>query len=145
MYGLTSSSGTLCLLNTLYKFNVFKKAIIINGQSSLCDDIVNKYKHTCKDCCIFDKQYVNEPYDDNFTIPFKKIPREMFDKYIFYYCNSISDLTYYEYIKSIYPENLHINIFFDKTNNSHGRYIAHLLNDNNFLLNIKNIFNKSAF
>jgi hypothetical protein len=144
MYGLTSSSGALCLLNTLYKFNIFKQAVIINGQTTMCDDIVNKYKYSCGDCCVFNKQCINEPYDDDFITPFKKIPNEMLDKYIFYYCNSVSDLIYYEYIKSIYPENLYSNIFFDITNNSHGGYIAYLLNNNNFLLNIKNIFDASA-
>ena len=145
LYGLTSSSGTLCLLNTLYKFNIFKKAVIINGQTTMCSDIVNKYKYTCMDCAIFNKEYIKKPYDDDFLIPFKKIPNEMFDKYIFYYCNSVSDLIYYEYIKSIYPKNLYSNIFFDTTNNSHGNYIAYLLNNNDFLLNTKNIFDKSAF
>ena len=144
MYGLTSSSGTICLLNILYKFDIFKKAVIINGQTTLCDDIVNKYKYTCSDCAIFNKHCIIEPYDDVFIIPFKKIPKEMFDKYIFYYCNSASDLIYYEYIKSIYPENLYINIFFVRTNNSHGGYVAYLLNNNDFLLNVKNIFDKSA-
>ena len=144
MYGLTSSSGTLCLLNTLYKFNIFKKAVIINGQTALCDDVLNKYKHTCTDCNLFNKQSINEPYDDDFITPFSKISNEMFHKYIFYYCNSVSDLIYYEYIKSIYPENLYINIFFDRTNNSHGGYIAILLNDNNFLLNMKSIFDNLA-
>jgi len=145
MYGLTSSSGTLCLLNTLYKFNIFKKAVIINGQTTLCSNIVNKYKYTCSDCCIFNKKYIKEPYDDDLLIPFKKIPNEMLNKYIFYYCNSVSDLIYYEYIKSIYPKKLYTNIFFDITNNSHGGYVADLLNNNNFLLNIKNIFDKLAF
>ena len=145
MYGLTSSSGTLCLLNTLYKFNIFKKAVIINGQTTMCSDIVNKYKYTCMDCCIFNKEYIKEPYDDDFLIPFKKIPNEMLDKYIFYYCNSVSDLIYYEYIKSIYPENLYINLFFDITDNSHGGYVGYLLNNNNFLLNMKDIFDESAF
>jgi hypothetical protein len=137
MYGLTSSSGTLCLLNTLYKFNIFKKAVIINGQTTMCSDIVNKYKYTCSDCSIFNKQCINESYDDDFLIPFKKIPNEMLDKYIFYYCNSISDLIYYEYIKSIYPENLHINIFFDITNNSHGGYVSYLLHLFSFQTPIK--------
>lgn len=145
MYGLASSSGALGLLNTLYKFNIFKKAVIINGQTTLCSNIVNKYKYICKDCCIFNKEYINEPYDNNLLIPFKKIPKEMLDKYIFYYCNSVSDFVYYKYIQSIYPKKLYTNIFFDITNKSHAGYIGDLLNNNNFLLNIKNIFDKLVF
>jgi hypothetical protein len=145
MYGITSSSGALCLLNTLYKFNIFKKAVIINGQSDLCDYVVNKYKHTCSDCCGFNDQYITEPYDKDCISPFTKIPAEMFDKYIFYYCNSVSDLIYYEYIKCIYPEHLHKNVFLDKTCQSHGLYISDLLNSHVFLASVKNIFDNSAF
>ena len=145
IYGLASSSGSMGLLNTLYKYNIFKKAVIINGQNTLCDDIINKYRYNCEDCAIFNKQYIIEPYDDDFITPFKKIPNEMLDKYIFYYCNSVSDLIYYEYTKSIYPENLCNNNNLYITNGSHAGYIGYLLNDNNFLLNIKDIFNKAAF
>lgn len=144
MYGLASSSGALCLLNVLYKFDIFNKSVIINGQSILCDDIIHKYKDNCFDCAIFNKKLITERYDDAFIIPFNRIPNEIFDKYIFYYCNSVSDKIYYEYIKSLYPKNLHSNIFFDETNTSHVMYVSYLLNDNAFLTNIKKIFDNSA-
>jgi hypothetical protein len=141
MYGLTSSSGTLCLLTTLYKFDIFTKSVIIVGQTTLCDDIVNKYKYQpIFDCCIFDKQLIAEKYDHDLLTPFDKIPHEIFHKYVFYYCNSITDVIYYEYIKSIYPNYLHSNIMFDTTHISHAGYAGYLLNDHTFLTNIKTMY-----
>lgn len=145
IYGLTSSSGTLCLLNILYKFNNFKKAVIINGQTTLQDDILEKYKYNCYDCAIFNKNYINEIYNNEYLVPFNKILPEMFQKYIFYYCNSVSDKIYYEYIKSIYPTNLYNNLFFNDTITCHGKYVAFLLNDTNFLQNIKSTFDNLIF
>jgi hypothetical protein len=140
MYGLTSSSGTLCLLNTLHRFPIFKKSVIINGQASLCANIVNKYRHTCTDCCIFNKKIITELFNKKYLNPFNEIPKECLEKYIFYYCNSVSDAIYYNYVKEMYPINLHDNIIFDKTHKGHGGYVAQLLNDNSFLTKIKNLF-----
>jgi hypothetical protein len=144
IYGLTSSSGAMCLLNILYRFNIFTKAVIVNGQTTLSDDIVNKYKSKCRDCRIFNKKEIKESYNEDYIIPFKKIPTDTFDKYIFYYCSSVSDKVYYEYIKSIYPTDLHNNIYFNETNSSHSNYIGCLLNDNKFLTNVKNTFDNSS-
>ena len=140
IYGLTSSSGTLCLLSILHRFCIFKKAVIINGQITLCDDIINKYKDTCTDCCIFDKKNITESFDEKYLNPLDRIPKEFLDKYFFYYCDSVSDAIYYNYIKSVYPIDLQENIIFDKTHQGHGDYIAQLLNNKEFLTNIKNIF-----
>lgn len=144
VYGLTSSSGSMCLLNVLHKISIFKKGVIINGQTSLHNNILNKYKKRRCDCAIFDKTRILEEINESLLTPFNTIPKDMYDKYIFYYCNSVSDLVYYNYIKTIYPPNLHSNIFFDNTNNSHGGYIAHLLNCDTFLKEVKITFDKSA-
>ena len=140
MYGLTSSSGTLCLLNTLHRFPIFKKSVIINGQPSLNDNIINKYKNICTDCCIFNKNIITESFDEKYLNPFNKIPKEFLEKYIFYYCNSISDAIYYNYVKEIYPIKLHNNIIFDNTYSVHGVYVAKLLSNNAFLTKIKSLF-----
>lgn len=143
-YVLTSSSGTICLLNVLPKFDIFKKAVIINGQIALDDDTMQQYKNTCHDCAIFDINYIPKKIKESLLTPFNTIEEETYDKYLFYYCNSVSDLVYYRQIKQIYPESLHGNIFFDDINSSHGEYIAHLFNNHEFLNEIKNTFDKSA-
>lgn len=140
VFGLTSSSGTICLLNTLHKFSNFKKAIIINGQTILSDEIVDLYKDSCIDCYIFDKNKINESYDKEHLIPFSKIPVEKFNKYIFLYCDSVSDRIYYKYMRAIYPTNLHGNISFDDNIKLHGIFVKFLLNDTLFLTHVKNIF-----
>ena len=66
-HSLAASSGSIPLLNILYIFNDFKKAVIINGQTTLSDEIVNKYRRSCHDCAIFNKAYIKEQYDDNFN------------------------------------------------------------------------------
>lgn len=143
MFGLTTSSGALCLLNTLYKFDIFKKSVIINGQTTMCESIVNKYKHTNCNWINIDRQSIGKPFNEELLTPFNQIPNTMLDKYIYYYCNTDIDLIYYEYVKSIYPENLHDNIFFDNTHNTHDGYIEYLLHNKNFLSDIKHIFNES--
>jgi hypothetical protein len=127
----------------LYKFDIFKKAFIINGQTTMCDSIVNKYKHTNRNWINITKQSVKEPFNEELLTPFNQIPNTMLDKYIYYYCNTYIDLLYYEYVKSIYPENLHNNIFLDDTHNTHDGYIGYLLHNKNFLSDIKHIFNES--
>lgn len=143
VYGLAASSGSIPLLNILYRFNDFKKAVIINGQTTLCDEIVNKYRRSCHDCAIFNKAPITEQYDDKFITPFQNIPVNMFDKYIFFYNNTTSDTVYYEYVKSIFPTTLHKNIHYDKTNkNSHGGYVGYLLKNTQFFDFIKKEFNE---
>jgi len=144
IYGLTSSSGAICLLNILHKFTIFRKAVIINGQTNLSDDIINKYKYTSLDCNPIDKKSITESYDENFLTPFENIPIEMYYKYIFFYNNSVSDSVYYKYIKSIYPDSLHSNIFFDETPQSHGVYVEYLLNNFSFLNHVKETFDKCS-
>ena len=70
MYGLTSSSGALCLLNTLYRFSIFKKAVIINGLTTLCDNVVNKYKHTNRSWSNINRESIKEPFDEDLLTPF---------------------------------------------------------------------------
>jgi len=144
IYGLTSSSGAICLLNTLHKFTIFRKAVIINGQTDLSDDIINKYKHNSPDCNPINKKSITEPYDEKFLTPFENIPIEMYYKYIFFYNNSPSDSVYYEYVKSIYPESLKSNIFFDETPQSHGVFVEFLLNNFSFLNHVKETFDKCS-
>jgi hypothetical protein len=144
IFGLTSSSGSICLLNTLHKFHNFRKAIIINGQTTLSDDIVNIYKDICIDCYIFDKAHIKESYNEEYLIPFNNIPMEMYSKYMFFYCDSISDKIYYNYMRSIYPSNLLCNIFFDNNVKLHGIYVKFLLNNAFFLTSMKNIFDSSV-
>ena len=142
MYGLTSSSGALCLLNTLYRFSIFKKAVIINGLTTLCDNIVDKYKYTSRSWSNINRKSIKEPFDEDLLTPLNKIPVSMYDKYIYYYCNSSIDTIYYDYVMSIYPAELQCNIFFDIQFDSHSGYVGHLLNSNEFLSNIKTIFDE---
>ena len=117
---------------------------MINGQIALDDNTMQQYKNTCSDCVIFDINHIPEKINESLLTPFNTIEKETYDKYLFYYCNSVSDLVYYRQIKQIYPGSLHGNIFFDASNNSHWEYIAHLFNSHEFLKEIKNTFDKSA-
>jgi hypothetical protein len=140
MYGLTCSSGAICLLNVLYKFPNFSKAVIINGQISLDNGCIDLYKNCCTDCVSYDKNIFQNPYDiDNKTLnPLLQIPRDELYKFVFYYCNSVSDIVYREYLQTILPLDLHItNIFCDETHISHSGYITLLFTDNVFLENIR--------
>ena len=140
VFGLTSSSGTMCLLNVLHKINIFKMGVVINGQTSLDDAIINEYKNNCTDCAIFDEKYIPIQFDKSLLSPFNSIPNEHHAKYRFYYSNSVSDTVYYNYIKTVLHPNLHENITFDNKHPSHAGYIIFLLSDHTFLKEIKVMF-----
>jgi hypothetical protein len=142
MYGLTSSSGTICLLNILHKFKNFSKAVIINGQISLSNNFINSYKNKCNDIVIFNRKNIIIK-NENILTPFEKIKSNYnyLSKYVFFYCNSCSDKIYYKYLKKILPLKLQeTNLFFSYNTTDHGEYVAKLLNSIIFLNKIKNIY-----
>jgi len=145
LFGFTYSSGTICLLNLLHKYDIFKKAVIINGQVSLNQYVVSKYS-TDSGCAIFRKNIIKEKYDDNYLEPLKNIPNNMLAKYIFYYNKTISDgVNHSHLIKYFYiGDEFKDNIFFNHSTISHKNYIKELLCNTKFLIKIKNQFDSLA-
>jgi hypothetical protein len=141
IYGLTSSSGSICLLNTLYLYDNFKKAVIINGQPTLKKEIVDIYKNICYDCVVFDRSIIKEIFDEKYMEPFEYIDKENLAKYVFFFSKSISDFQNYLYTKSVYPENISkTHVLLNNTVKSHSGYIILMLTSINFLESIKRMF-----
>ena len=144
LYGITYSSGTICLLNILPRFAIFKQAVLINGQTNLTETMLATYKHKCFDCSVFSKQIVSEDIDDSVLRPLETcVPKEMLEKFVFYYANSVSDTAYYTYNCSIYPPNLaKTNLFYLPEKIAHHKYAEILFSNPEYMKGIRTRFDE---
>ena len=118
VFGLSTSSGTIPLLNIMPTIKNFKHGFIINGQSSLEPHIVDKYKH-CNDCAIFNPAIISD-LNQNLIAPLTHTSDNMLLKYTFYCNNSVSDKVYYNYLCNIGAST---NIQYEPDGLSHYDYI----------------------
>ena len=132
VYGITSSSGTIPLLNILHNLSNFKKAVIINGQCCLTNEIVDLYRH-CVDCVIFNENLVKS-FNKAHLDPMKFVSRENQNKFHFFYNDSISDNIYANHLK-----NFNVNLNQELSGESHGDYIIRKLTDKKFLSELQTL------
>lgn len=140
VFGLTSSSGTIPLLNVFHSLTNFKKGVVVNGQPILDEQIVSSYKNECSDCAIFDKSLIKENYNNKYLEPWKNLLNRPDTIFQFYYNQSVSDKVYYNFIKSKNLPNVSIFYNSDENNNGHGAYIEELFYNKEFLNKVKNFF-----
>jgi len=136
VYALTESSGTIPTINITSKIDIFREAIIINGQPTLKAAIVDSYSH-CVDCPLFDPTIVG-PINKSYLIPLESLAPNLLKKYVFYNNYSISDYQNYLYLTTIYPLELHnSNLHLESLGENHGAYIGIKYVDSNFMTYLK--------
>ena len=136
MYALTESSGTIPTINITSNIDIFREAVIINGQPTLKADIVDSYSH-CVDCPLFDPTIVG-PINKSYLTPLESLAHNLLKKYVFYNNDSISDYQNYLYLTTIYPLELHnSNLHLESLGENHGAYIGIKYVDSNFMNYLK--------
>lgn len=153
VFGLSSSSGTVCLLNILEEIKNHKKSIIVNGQVDITKDFIKMYENA-HDCIKFNFEKVNNKSnkilkkDINIKLlsPIKKILKNNnLNKYIFYYNKSVSDFVYYTYLETLFDEQTKkTNLFLDTENyHDHSGHIIYCFSSENFFKKINETFDST--
>ncbi len=131
VFGITDSSGTIPLLNIAPYLSQFREGIVINGQTTLKPEIIEKYK-SCTDCAIFDPVSVGN-ISQSYLIPLEKLSNSQLQKIRYYYNNSPSDYQYYLYTLSFYTILDNTCVTLTKDNGSHISYITKVYGDASFM------------
>ena len=121
IFGLSDSSGTMPMLNILPGLRNFRKAVSVNGQCSLEDDVISKWRHV-QDCY----HYSELPnIVQRHKSPLRHLPS--FTKYeiTMYYNYNGSDAVYHDYVKEI--NNPNIIVKREDLQLCHVDYIVHVL------------------
>jgi hypothetical protein len=134
IFGLTDSSGTIPMLNIAPYLSSFREGIIINGQTTLKQEIVDTYKHS-RDCAIINPRIVSH-LNKKYISPLENLTTKQKSKFRYYYNNSISDYQYYLYTSKIYSkiEKIHVNL--EEDNGSHDSYIRKKFLDKTFMQSV---------
>jgi hypothetical protein len=134
VFGLTDSSGAIPMLNIAPYLLSFREGIIINGQATLKQEIIEKYNY-CRDCAIFNPQSISH-LNDKYISPLENLTTNQQSKFRYYYNNSISDYQYYLYTSKIYSkfEKIHVNL--EEDNGSHESYIRKKFLDKTFMQSV---------
>lgn len=138
----TDSAGTIPLLNILPKYDIFKKAVIINGQVSLKKEVIDIYRNMSNvvKSYIFNENNIKEKYNKEYIEPLNNLKDN--DKYEikFYYNSYGSDAVYCNIVKQLGYSN--IKVINDKMNMNHTFYIIHKTSSTSFFTDMKQFFDQ---
>lgn len=139
------SSGAIPLLNILPTFNIFKKAVIINGQVSLKKEIVNKYRKlilkTKTNRYLFDEQRVKQTYNKKYLDPISRITDNTNYEITFYYNMVTSDKVYCDMVRSLNYSNIKLN--YENLDLTHIMYIIYKVSSSDFFNDLKTYLESS--
>jgi hypothetical protein len=124
------------MLNILPRLRNFRKAVSVNGQCSLEDDVISKWRHI-QDCHHYSElPNINQRHKS----PLRRLPS--FKKYeiTMYYNYNGSDAVYHDYVKEI--NNPNIIVKREDLQLSHFGYILHVLSSHDKIEEIRKYFDQ---
>ena len=134
------SAGAMPILNILPKYDIFKKAIIINGQVSLKKEVIDIYRKlpiTVK-TYVFNEKKIKKIYNKIYKEPLNNLQDTNNYEITCYYNSVGSDAVYCELIKNLNYSNM--KIINDKLNMNHIMYIIYKTSSAEFFTDMKQYF-----
>lgn len=141
VFALADSSGAIPLLSCLPNNTYFRKAVIVNGQIDISNEVVFQYEDNIVGS--FDESKVIGQFDKKYLKPLELINYSNKFEILFCYNYVRSDKVYADIIKNSYKSNFVLRLDFKKYNDlkCHAFYIADLFTNKNFFEEVKSYFN----
>lgn len=142
IFALADSSGAIGLLNSLPNNPLFRRAVIVNGQIDISEDIIYKYKDNI--IGHFEISKVLGDFDKKYFKPLDRINYSNKFEILFCYNYFRSDKIYADIISHLSKSNFRLRLDFKKydTIPCHAVYIIDLFTNKNFLEEIKFYFSQ---
>jgi hypothetical protein len=142
IFALADSSGAIPLLSILPNISLFRRAVVVNGQVDLSEDVVYKFKDNIVGH--FEIEKVKGDIYKKYIKPVELIDYSNKFEILFCYNYFRSDKVYADIISNLSKPNFRLRLDFKKytTIPCHACYIIDLFTSKNFLEEIKFYFSQ---
>jgi hypothetical protein len=145
VFALADSSGTMPLLNCLPSNPFFRRAVVVNGQVDISEEVVYKYRDHMVGS--FDLSRVIGEFDKKYLQPLNLIDYSNKFEILFYYNYFRSDRIYADIIANFSKPNFSVRLDFKRCGEipCHGAYIKDLFKSKKFIEEIKFYFSQYEY